>query len=887
MEVNNMVRKHLFLAILALLVLLIPLSAQSETESVTLLYNYSDDVFINTHVDQTTVLNNVVIFIRFSDEVNYQSPYTFEDYDLLYNSLDTVSLRDYYLEVSYGRLDITSHFAHSNSEIVFYTDIHPRNYYQPYDSETNPDGTKESSRTAREHALLKRAIDFVDEQGFIDSSINLDINNDGDIDSITFMVSGDSDEWNSLLWPHQWSLFSYSNDIDAPSINGVYAYDYAFNLIEAYNYETLLGVIAHEMFHVLSAPDLYHYYDYQWLSPVGAWGLMDEVSGIPSHMLGYMKQAYGGWIDDVITISESGTYTLSPVSSDPSGLIRIDTGYSNEFLYLEFRQQYGKYERTLPNEGLLVYRVDFDYAGYGNVYGYYDEDGNPTDEVYLFRPDISLIGPPYNFSSNESWQENGDVDQAALSQFNGWNAVGLGTSIPLFHSDGTVMNITIDNVMITGDTITFDVKLPGQINLVTPMTLDPLSTLYLVDLPGLFYQVTVDNLSADYDAYYTLDGTIPNQSDALVTGPITIFNGQNVVTVAVYKDGVFVENISKTFNFVESIESAHYPYGNDQNISWFIGFGSTVSYELTFSNQTFTEEAYDYIYIDDGFYINAYDGDMLAGQTLEFINSGLLIQFISDEWLDDYYGFSATLSYEILASIDIIGDSSVTVEVGTLYEDLGATYRFESPLSYTMDVFSTVDIHTLGTYTVTYILLDESQNEITRSTRLVTVVDTTKPVLTLNPGIDTLFVGDSFSDSGVVGTDNYDEQLTIVQSGAVNSDVAGTYILTYTAVDSSNNTVQRRRIVTILEVVDLTFNCIAAKTTYSIGSAYKAPLCTFGGRAVVPDASLVDPTRVGTYPIVYRAEYKGVEFTYYTYVFYISNSSNIEAIMPSKKEDTL
>jgi hypothetical protein len=120
MEVSNMVRKHLFLAIFALLVLLIPVSAQSETESITLLYNYSDDVFIDTLVDQTTVLNNVVIFIRFSDEVNYQSPYTFEEYDSLYNSLETVSLRDYYLEVSYGRLDITSHFAQNNSEIVFF-----------------------------------------------------------------------------------------------------------------------------------------------------------------------------------------------------------------------------------------------------------------------------------------------------------------------------------------------------------------------------------------------------------------------------------------------------------------------------------------------------------------------------------------------------------------------------------------------------------------------------------------------------------------------------------------------------------------------------------------------------------------------------------------------
>jgi M6 family metalloprotease-like protein len=889
-----MKKRHL---IFHLILMFILISARGHgtmsEETILLSAETTDGAFIPTTPDDTTVIHNVVIFIRFSDEASYTSPYDLEDFERLYNGTMSESLRDYYLEVSYGRLDITSLFASDGTQLVFYTDINPRSYYQPYDADTNPGGTKDSQQASREHALLKRAIDHVDALGLIDPALDLDVNGDGDIDALTFMVSGDSDDWNSLLWPHQWSLYSYydfnsgSYDSDAPTINGVYAYDYGFNLIEAYDYETLLGVISHEMFHVLSAPDLYHYYDYWWLSPIGPWGLMDEVYGTPSHMLGYMKEAYGGWIDSVTTITESGTYTLSPLASGPENLLRIDTGYSNEFVYLEFRTKDGVYESSLPDEGLLVYRVDFDYQGLGNADGYYDEDGNPTDEVYLFRPNVSLDGPPYVFSDQESYDEDGSVEDAALSQFNVADAMGLGTSIPMFHSDGSVMDITIENVVVSGDTVTFDIRLPGQIELDTSFGIDPATDLFLLDLPGLSYSASVLNLLDDAVATYTTDGTVPDMNDTPVTGPIPLTASGNTITVAVFEDGVRIDLFSESFQFKDTIETAHDPYGNDVDTTWLVGFPSETSYDLAFSSRTETEADYDYIYIDDGTAVTAWDGTSLAGQTLSYTNDGLMIRFVSDEWLDDYYGFLATLTYEISGSVDLLGDASVTIEVGSLYEDQGATFTAPLPEGFTLDVISDVDAQTIGTYTVTWILLDASSAEVDRVTRTVSVVDTTDPVLTLLPGIDTLMTGETFTDGGVQVTDNYDTELTLVNSGTVDTDTPGTYQVAYIAVDTSGNSTRIVRVVTVNEPFDPVFECGVTQTTYLVGEPFTTPICTFAGDPVAPDVTGVDIENAGTYAIIYEATWKGVTFTHTTYVFYVNGPDTTVAMMPTRKEDLL
>ena len=79
----------------------------------------------------------------------------------------------------------------------------------------------------------------------------IDLDNDGNIDAVSFSVYGNVDGWADLLWPHRWAL--YTQDV---YINGARVNDYSFELTES-SYFTA-GVLCHEFFHVLGAFDGTH-----------------------------------------------------------------------------------------------------------------------------------------------------------------------------------------------------------------------------------------------------------------------------------------------------------------------------------------------------------------------------------------------------------------------------------------------------------------------------------------------------------------------------------------------------------------------------------------------------------------------------------------------------
>lgn len=414
--------------------------------------NYTDldgntsSVEFSITVVNNNYLANVVVFIRFADETTYESPYAFEYYNDLFNG-QTTSLKDYYLEVSNQTFEIETIFP--STDILFYTDIHDRAYYEPYDKQRNKIGyTTDAQRHEREYALLSNAIYWLEDSNLIDESVVLDYNNDGEVDAVTFLISGQVGEWGDLIWPHQYAFYdSYDallNGGDAPSINGSYVFTYTFQLIgdsiEDSDYFNL-GVFVHEMFHVISATDLYHYYSDDEFSSVGNWDIMDATTSIPSHMLLYMKDYYGNWDQDEFYVTTDGTYTLNVSTSLIDNLIIIDLGYSNEYLYIEYRTQTGDYEVNLPDEGVIIYRVDKDYEGDGNVDGYYNDADIGLDEVFVFRP---LTYDETLYASDHIYYMLDDKDaDLGMLQLGSNEQAGPTTNIPLFFSDGNEININI------------------------------------------------------------------------------------------------------------------------------------------------------------------------------------------------------------------------------------------------------------------------------------------------------------------------------------------------------------------------------------------------------------------------------------------------------------
>jgi len=965
----------LFLAILSIFLFgqVHPVYAQIDTYEETIPVEQAWSLDIN-EIDHFT---NIVIFIRFQDEAGYVAPNPFSFYENLFNGVDTVSLRDYFLEVSYGQMDISTTFATPSDEIFYYVDSHNRSYFQEYDAITNPDGYTESNRTAREHELLKNATDFVDTSQLVDDSVDLDVNDDGRIDSISYVVSGEAGEWNSILWPHKWSLSTYYDythstfKVNAPTINGVNAYTYTFELLgntPDYQYAVSVGVLAHETFHLISSPDLYHYYDYDWIDPIGYWGLMESIHAVPNHMLGYMKEAYGNWIPNVTEITESGSYTLYPLQDSPNNLYKINTGYSNEYVYLEYRDNVGLYESGLPSSGLLAYRVDLDYVDEGNVSGYYDDYGDPRDEVFIFRPGIIDTIPPITFDGidNESIDEDGNISQAALSNRNPYDEMGNNTDILMFYSDGSLMDMKIYNVVERQGHITFDVYLPPKITLDCDYDINPLSSLYLVDAPGLSYQVNVTNIAPSTTLYYTLDGSTPNNTSIPYTGvPIEITAENNDVQLALYDGLELLGIVSKSFQFTSSIESAHYPYGDEVSTSWYVDLSSAQDVDLIF-NQSFSLEVdYDYLYVHDGEFIQAYTGTELRSQTLSFHTDGILIEFESDEYLSDYYGFKAEVEvsptytftlngeqtvtlnvfepytelgyvleaeagfYEVTSSevntsvlgtyviyyrlydssdtliktlsrtihvvdtslpvIVLNGEATIYVELGADYTELGATYTDNVDISGNAIVGGDiVDGMNIGIYTVTYNVSDASGNIAFEVTRTVIVRDTVAPLVTLNPSIDSLQIGDNYAEQTVTIIDLQSTLLTI--TGVVDTSTAGTYILTYLVEDASGNTSSILRYVTVYQAKSpVEFQLSATLTTIEEGTTYVDGTCTIATNDTTHDcyviSSSVNSNASGMYQITY-GYFDGIhEYTYQRFVFVVGENHRLSVFMPIKKEE--
>ncbi len=98
--------------------------------------------------------------------------------------------------------------------------------------------------------------------------------------------------------------------------------------------------------------------------------------------------------------------------------------------------------------------MDKDYEG--NELGYANtSDGEGINEVFVFRPNIGDITEPITFPNDENYEFYGNLDQAAISDLNLFKEVGTTTSFILFHSDGTLMDITITNVIESNGAISF------------------------------------------------------------------------------------------------------------------------------------------------------------------------------------------------------------------------------------------------------------------------------------------------------------------------------------------------------------------------------------------------------------------------------------------------
>ena len=153
--------------------------------------------------------------------------------------------------------------------------------------------------------------------------------------------------------------------------------------------------------------------------------------------------------------------------------------------------------------------------------------------------------------------------------------------------------------------------------------------------------------------------------------------------------------------------------------------------------------------------------------------------------------------------ITLLGSAVLDHEQATDYVDAGATAMDYADGSVAVSVSGSVNSSVAGVYVLTYTAIDSEGNPAKPLTRTVTVADTTAPVITLL-GESTIEVDQnaSYTDAGAtandaVDGDNLDGDVELVKTGSVDTTAAGTYTITYTATDTSNNSTSVSRTINV------------------------------------------------------------------------------------------
>jgi hypothetical protein len=242
----------------------------------------------------------------------------------------------------------------------------------------------------------------------------------------------------------------------------------------------------------------------------------------------------------------------------------------------------------------------------------------------------------------------------------------------------------------------------------------------------------------------------------------------------------------------------------------------------------------------------------------------------------EFEDYTINLANDNLApTITLNGADTIRIErncSATTYVDPGATANDPTEGDITSRIVTTTDFDQCvpGIYTYVYNVNDASGNPaLTRRRVVIVVLDRTAPVLTLN-GSSPLTVEQcgTYTEPGANAIDGVDGNLTsaIVTTGSVNTNVLGSYTITYTVRDAQGNTATMDRIVNVVDTKQPTMmlnaQAIVSGTTINVqindvffDQVYTEDPCT----GIITTTKTpgfngpVNTTRRATYPVVYTA----------------------------------
>lgn len=395
--------------------------------------------------------NGVDVYNKVFDHGTYQT-YNWDDIKKMYNTGNSYqydnSFRNYISVITEGKVEVVNVFpqelsadeAHPKGSVAVYT--LKKDYYDT-DSE-----------------LIAEVIEALNQGQIPMTREKVDYLSSGIVDNVTFILQGDTIPGGKQeAHKSDYSGEETFSGLRICSYNMIPS-DSLVSEAQSVHISSEQGVIAHEFLHTLGLPDLYRIG--REGVPVGPWDVMASVSPQLQYPLSYLR-AEQGWIP-MEEITQSGTYTLTAVSGQGgSKVFLLKTPLSDsEFICLEYRKKGeagGYFERSLPESGLIAYRVDTKTTDPSNSRG--------ENYIYVYRPDVT---DPENATDTYSvenpyggTQSVNNVYKAALTPGEVYGSTDLSKDWrenTLYYSDGSNSGIAVSDLSLSQDgvSLTFHIE---------------------------------------------------------------------------------------------------------------------------------------------------------------------------------------------------------------------------------------------------------------------------------------------------------------------------------------------------------------------------------------------------------------------------------------------
>jgi len=403
-------------------------------------------------LQSTTIAAIPVILVNFSDTATAYSPADFEA--LLFGS-GTLSMADYYSEVSYGAFTVSSGPAGVTGWV---TAAQTHDYYGQNNISGNDSWPGDLVYEAVQAA--DAAIDF--------SAYDLD--GDCYVDTVEIIHQGTGEEASPTatdIWSHSWSLaaakywgnshygvYTSNDNCTADPARQVKIDNYVIQperiKVRNKNYLSTMGVFAHEYGHALGLPDLYDN-DYSsegagnWsLMAGGSWNSVSQGGDRPAHLDPWSKYTLG-WSRPAL-LTESVSAKAFAAVETANDFYRLP-GSGSEYFLLENRQK-GGFDAGLPGAGLLVWHIDDSrtnndsewYPGCTSCTSHYRVSLVQADGLYDLEKntDGGDGGDPFPGTSNNHSFGGATVPAASL-----YNGSSSGFSISDMSVSGSPMTATV------------------------------------------------------------------------------------------------------------------------------------------------------------------------------------------------------------------------------------------------------------------------------------------------------------------------------------------------------------------------------------------------------------------------------------------------------------